>query len=83
MMNMCDCLEATYALMSAPREKLTRTTYNVTAISFTPAQLAEAIQRQLPGFEITYSPDFRRVCRLRAPPLLPRPVSERRPAFVS
>jgi nucleoside-diphosphate-sugar epimerase len=59
MMHMNDCLEATHALMSAPRESLTRTTYNVTAISFTPAQLAEAIEKQLPGFAISYSPDFR------------------------
>lgn len=39
MMHMNDCLAATWGLMSAPREKLTRTTYNVTAVSFTPAQV--------------------------------------------
>jgi threonine 3-dehydrogenase len=59
MMHMDDCLAATYALMSAPREKLTRTTYNVTAVSFTPAQLADAIAAQVPGFQVTYQPDFR------------------------
>ncbi|KAI8470621.1 MAG: NAD(P)-binding protein [Monoraphidium minutum] len=59
MMHMDDCLGATYALMSAPRDRLTRTTYNVTATSFTPAQLGAAIARQVPGFEVTYSPDFR------------------------
>jgi hypothetical protein len=59
MMHMADCLAATYALMTAPKEALTRTTYNVTACSFTPAELAEAISKQVPGFTIKYSPDFR------------------------
>jgi len=63
MMHMTDCLDATYALMSAPRERLSRTTYNVTATSFTPAQLAAAIEKQLPGFSIQYQPDFRWVVR--------------------
>jgi threonine 3-dehydrogenase len=44
MMYMNDCLEATWQLMMAPREKLTRTTYNVQSMSFSPAQLAAAIQ---------------------------------------
>jgi nucleoside-diphosphate-sugar epimerase len=59
MMDMDDCLAATYALMTAPRESLTRTTYNVAALSFTPAELAAAIARRVPGFEIEYRPDFR------------------------
>ena len=40
MMYMPDCLDATWQLMTAPRGALARTTYNVTAMSFTPAQLA-------------------------------------------
>ena len=59
MMHMDDCLAATWALMSAPKASLSRTTYNVTAVSFTPAALAEAIARRLPGFRIEYQPDFR------------------------
>jgi hypothetical protein len=34
MMFMPDCLEATWKIMTAPAEKLTRSTYNVTAMSF-------------------------------------------------
>lgn len=59
MMYMPDCLEATWKLMTSPREALTRSTYNITAMSFTPAQLAAAIQRRLPHFRIRYEPDFR------------------------
>jgi hypothetical protein len=44
MMYMADCLEGTWQLMMAPRERLTRTTYNVQSMSFSPAQLAAAIQ---------------------------------------
>ena len=59
MLYMPDCLEATWQLMTAPREALTQTTYNVTAMSFTPEQLAEAIRSVLPAFEMRYTPDFR------------------------
>lgn len=59
MMHMDDCLAATWALMSAPKGSLTRTTYNVTAVSFTPAQLARAIAKKVPGFAVDYKPDFR------------------------
>ncbi len=38
---------------------LAQTTYNVTAMSFTPAELCAAIQRRLPGFTVDYRPDFR------------------------
>ena len=36
-----------------------QTTYNVTAMSFTPAELCAAIQRRLPRFHVDYRPDFR------------------------
>ncbi|WIA29043.1 hypothetical protein OEZ86_011557 [Tetradesmus obliquus] len=59
MMYMPDCLEATWQIITAPRDHLKQTTYNVTAVSFTPAELAEAIRHRLPHFSISYSPDFR------------------------
>lgn len=44
MMYIDDCLDATWQLITASREQLQQTTYNVTAMSFTPAQLADAIR---------------------------------------
>jgi nucleoside-diphosphate-sugar epimerase len=60
MMYMSDAVKATIELMNAPAEKITvRTSYNVSAISFTPAEIAESIKKQVPGFEIEYDPDYR------------------------
>jgi threonine 3-dehydrogenase len=52
MMYMPDCLRATWELLVAPREKLKRCTYNVTAMSFTPAQLEASVQRHCPDFQV-------------------------------
>ena len=60
MMYMDDAVKATIDLMEAPAEKITiRSSYNVTAMSFCPAEIAEEIRKHIPGFEITYKPDFR------------------------
>jgi threonine 3-dehydrogenase len=59
MIYMPDLLKATTDLMCAPVECLTQRTYNVGALSFNPAELAESIAEHLPGFEIDYKPDFR------------------------
>ncbi len=60
MMFMEDAIRATIELMEAPAEKLTiRSSYNLSALSFTPAQLTSAIQELKPGFQTTYEPDFR------------------------
>lgn len=60
MMYMDDAIRATIGLMQADGSKLSiRTSYNLNALSFTPKQLAEAIKKHLPDFEISYKPDFR------------------------
>ncbi len=59
MMYMDDAIKATIDLMEADSNKLTiRTSYNVTAFSFTPAELAELIKKEAPDFQISYQPDF-------------------------
>lgn len=59
MIYMPDLLRATMLLLEADPETLTRRTYNVGAMSFTPAELGENIQRYLKGFVLDYQPDFR------------------------
>ena len=60
MMYMPDAIRATLELMEAPAEKISiRTSYNVSAISFTPGQLAHEISKLVPDFKIDYKPDYR------------------------
>ncbi|HMG89372.1 MAG TPA: NAD-dependent epimerase/dehydratase family protein [Chryseolinea sp.] len=60
MMYMDDAVKATVDLMEAPAEKIRiRSSYNVTAMSFSPAEIAAEIKKHISGFEITYKPDFR------------------------
>lgn len=60
MMYMEDAIRATIELMEAPKENVKiRSSYNLAGLSFTPADLANAIQKEQGNFEITYAPDFR------------------------
>lgn len=60
MMFMDDAIKATIDIMEAPAEKIkVRSSYNLSAMSFTPKELAQAIKKELPNFEISYQPDFR------------------------
>lgn len=60
MMYMDDAVKATIDLMEAPAGKVkVRTSYNVSAMSFCPAQLAATIKKHIPDFTIQYQPDFR------------------------
>ena len=55
-----DAVRGTLELMAAPPERIReRGSYNLAGVSFTPAQLAAAIRRHLPDFQIRYAPDFR------------------------
>jgi nucleoside-diphosphate-sugar epimerase len=58
MMYMPDAVGALVALMEAdPARLVHRNAFNVTAMSFTPRELAAAIRQHLPGFEIDYRVD--------------------------
>lgn len=60
MMYMDDAVKATLDLMEAPADKVkVRSSYNVSAMSFSPKEIAAAIRKHIPDFEITYNPDFR------------------------
>ena len=60
MMYMSDAIRGTMMLMDAPAENISiRTSYNFTAISFTPAELVNEIRKISPDFEIVYKPDNR------------------------
>jgi threonine 3-dehydrogenase len=60
MIYMDDAVRGTLELMDAPAEKIkVRTSYNLSAMSFTPAQIAGEIKKHRPAFEVSYNPDFR------------------------
>ena len=60
MMYMDDAIRATIELMEAPAERLsTRLAYNISAMSFSPKEIASSIQKHIPDFSIDYAPDFR------------------------
>ena len=60
MMYMPDAIRATLELMEAPAETVKiRSSYNLAGTNFTPAEIAREIQKHLPGFKVTYKPDFR------------------------
>lgn len=60
MMYMDDAVRATIDLMQADASNITiRTSYNLSAIDFTPEELAEEIKKIIPDFTIEYNPDFR------------------------
>ena len=60
MMFMDDAVKATLDIMNADADDVKiRSSYNLSAISFTPKQLAAEITKQIPDFTISYNPDFR------------------------
>lgn len=60
MMYMPDAIRATIEIMDAPSEKIKiRGAYNLAGTSFSPKEIAIEIGKKLPGFQISYNPDFR------------------------
>lgn len=60
MMYMPDAIKATIELMEAPASKITtRTSYNVSGMSFSPKEIASEIKKHIPEFEISYREDYR------------------------
>jgi nucleoside-diphosphate-sugar epimerase len=60
MIYMPDAIRATIELMEAPAGKVAiRSSYNVAGVSFNPRELAAAIKKAVPAFEIAYKPDSR------------------------
>src|SRR6266498_5066248 len=60
MMYMPDAIRATIELMESSAEKISiRTSYNISGMSFSPKEIAEAIHQYIPEFIIDYKPDYR------------------------
>ena len=60
MMYMDDAIKATVSIMQVPSENVKiRSSYNLSGMSFTPAEIAEEIKKHFPEFTIDYEPDFR------------------------
>ena len=50
----------TIELMEAPADSIReRGAYNLAGLSFAPAEMAAEISRRVPGFTVSYTPDFR------------------------
>ncbi|MBY0485775.1 MAG: NAD-dependent epimerase/dehydratase family protein [Flavobacteriaceae bacterium] len=60
MMYMDDAIKATIKIMQAESDAIKiRSSYNLSAMSFTPKQIAVEIKKHYPDFTIDYEPDFR------------------------
>jgi nucleoside-diphosphate-sugar epimerase len=60
MMYMPDAIRATIELMEAPADKISiRTSYNLSSMSFSPKEIGEEVKKHIPGFTISYEPDYR------------------------
>lgn len=60
MMYMPDAIRATIELMEADAAKITvRSSYNLSAMSFSPKEIGASIRHHIPEFKLSYKPDFR------------------------
>ena len=60
MMYMNDAIDATIQIMQAkPEDIKIRTSYNLSAMDFSPQEISLEIKNYIPDFKITYQPDYR------------------------
>ena len=60
MMYMSDAIRATTELMEADASKISvRTSYNISGMSFSPKEIGAEIEKHIPGFSMSYKPDYR------------------------
>ncbi|HQY11153.1 MAG: NAD-dependent epimerase/dehydratase family protein [Ferruginibacter sp.] len=60
MMYMPDAIRATIELMEAPADKISvRTSYNLSAMSFSPKEITAEIKKYVPDFSVSFKPDYR------------------------
>ncbi|KAK2722169.1 L-threonine 3-dehydrogenase, mitochondrial-like [Artemia franciscana] len=59
MMYITDTIKSICEFMALDSSVLPQRTYNVTAMSFTPEEIADSIRRHIPSLEVTYKPDDR------------------------
>ncbi len=60
MMYIDDAIDATLQIMEAESASISiRSSYNLTAMSFSPKEISDEIKKYIPDFNIIYQPDFR------------------------
>jgi nucleoside-diphosphate-sugar epimerase len=60
MMYMPDAIRSTLELMEAPADKISiRTSYNISSMSFSPKEIGAEIKKHIPGFKMSFNPDYR------------------------
>lgn len=59
-MAMPDAVDAIMALVTCPREKLSRNTYNITAFNPSAEETRDLVLKAFPGADITFKPDLKR-----------------------
>lgn len=60
MMYMPDAIRGTIELMQTDLENISlHTSYNLSAVSFSPKEIAAEIKKHIPSFKVTYEPDYR------------------------
>jgi nucleoside-diphosphate-sugar epimerase len=68
-MAMPDAVKALLSLAAAPREKLSRTAYNVTSFSLSAEEFRQQVIRSFPNAQISFSPDIHRQAILDSWPM--------------